>query len=112
MRTELVSDALQMALLKRRPTEGLLHHSDRGSQYASHAYQQLLSDHQIICSMSRKGNCYDNAMMESFFATLKQERVYQQIYQSRKQAQQDIFQYIHCWYNRQRRHSALGVLQS
>ncbi len=99
-----------MALLARKPERGLLHHSDRGSQYASNDYQQLLSDNRITCSMSRKGNCYDNAVMESFFATLKQELVYHRHYQTRQEARQDLFEYIHVWYNRRRRHSALGYL--
>jgi transposase InsO family protein len=90
--------------------QGLLHHSDRGSQYASNDYQQLLEDNHIDCSMSRKGNCYDNAVMESFFATLKQELVYHRLYQTRKEARQDIFESIQVWYNRKRRHSALGYL--
>ena len=106
----LVLSALQMALLSRRPGQGLLHHSDRGSQYASGDYQQLLEERKISCSMSRKGNCWDNAPMESFFATLKMERVYRRKYQSREQARQDIFQYIEVWYNRKRRHSSLGYL--
>jgi transposase InsO family protein len=106
----LVLSALQMALLFRRPGPGLLHHSDRGSQYASHDYRRLLKEQKISCSMSRKGNCWDNAPMESFFATLKQERVYRRKYQSRQQARQDIFQYIEVWYNRKRRHSSLGYL--
>jgi transposase InsO family protein len=106
----LVLSALQMALLFRRPGPGLLHHSDRGSQYASHDYRRLLKEQKISCSMSRKGNCWDNAPMESFFATLKQERVYRRNYRSREQARQDIFQYIEVWYNRKRRHSSLGYL--
>jgi transposase InsO family protein len=108
MERGLVIRALQMALLARKPGKGLLHHSDRGSQYASNDYQTLLRDNSITCSMSRKGNCYDNAVMESFFATLKQELVYHRQYQTRKEAKQDIFEYIHVWYNRKRRHSALG----
>jgi putative transposase len=106
----LVLAALQMALLARRPEPGLLHHSDRGSQYASHDYQQLLEKEMVSCSMSRRGNCWDNAPMESFFATLKQERVHRRQYQSRLQARQDLFQYIEVWYNRKRRYSALGYL--
>lgn len=108
MERGLVMNALQMALLARKPERGLLHHSDRGSQYASNDYQQLLKDNKITCSMSRKGNCYDNACMESFFATLKQELVYHRQYQTRKEAKQDIFEYIQVWYNRKRRHSSLG----
>jgi transposase InsO family protein len=104
----LVIDALQMALHLRRPGKGLLHHSDRGSQYCSYDYQNLLRQNKIICSMSRKGNCYDNAAMESFFATLKQELVYRQQYKNRVEAKQNIFEYIQVWYNRQRMHSSLG----
>lgn len=106
----LVINALKMALQSRHPPKGLLHHSDRGSQYASIDYQKLLVDHKISCSMSRKGNCYDNAVMESFFATLKQELVYHRLYQDRKEAKQDIFEYIQVWYNRKRSHSSLGYL--
>jgi transposase InsO family protein len=97
-----------MALMQRKPGKGLLHHSDRGNQYASHAYQHLLADAGGHCSMSRKGNCYDNAVVESFFATLKRERVYQRNYQTRLEAQQDIFHYIEVSYNRKRKHSTLG----
>jgi transposase InsO family protein len=110
MERGLVMNALRMALLARKPQKGLLHHSDRGSQYASNDYQKLLDDNKIACSMSRKGNCYDNAVMESFFATLKQERVYHQHYQNRQQAKQDIFEYIEVWYNRKRTHSTLGYV--
>lgn len=104
----LVARALEMACFQRSPEPGLLHHSDRGSQYASHDYQKLLKDHGIVCSMSRKGNCWDNAAMESFFSTLKMELVYHRNYESRAQAQADIFDYIEVFYNRQRLHSALG----
>lgn len=110
MERGLVINALRMALLDRKPPEGLLHHSDRGSQYASNDYQQVLNDYGIICSMSRKGNCYDNAVMESFFATLKQELVYRQPYRSRQDTKQYIFEYIQVWYNRKRKHSALQYL--
>ena len=110
MEKELVIKALKMALLNRKPPQGLLHHSDRGSQYASNDYQQLLKDYRITCSMSRKGNCYDNAVMESFFATLKQELIYRLPYQSHQQTKQDIFEYIQVWYNRKRIHSSLGYL--
>jgi transposase InsO family protein len=103
----LVERALQMAAAHRQPGEGVLHHSDRGSQYAAHNYQRLLSSHQMVCSMSRKGDCYDNAMMESFFSTLKSECA-DGVFDSRAEARQSIFEYIEVWYNRQRRHSALG----
>jgi transposase InsO family protein len=102
--------ALTDALQRRRPAPGLLHHSDRGSQYASRDYQQLLTDHGLIASMSRTGNCWDNAPMESFFHSLKTERVYRTVYRTRAEARQDIFEYIEVWYNRQRLHSALGYL--
>lgn len=108
MEKDLVMKALQMALQARKPEEGLLHHSDRGSQYACKDYQKLLTANKMHCSMSRKGNCYDNAVMESFFATLKQELVYHRQYQNQNEAKQDIFEYIEIWYNRKRRHSTLG----
>jgi len=104
--TPLVEQALQMALLRRKPAADLLHHSDRGSQYASHDYQALLAIHQIQVSMSRKGNCYDNAMLESFIGTLKTECGVDR-YETRRTARGTIFEYIEVWYNRQRRHSAL-----
>jgi len=103
-------DALQMALTDRQPPQGLLHYSDRGSQYASHEYQQLLAAHSVLSSMSRKGNCWDNAVAESFFATLKLELVYQNHWRTRSQARSEVFEYIEWFYNRQRRHSALGYL--
>lgn len=107
----LVSDALHMALRQRQPDEGLLHHSDRGSQYASFDYQQLLSQRRITISMSmsRTANCYDNAMKESFFATLKTECA-QQPFPTRAAPRVAIFEFIEVWYNRQRLHSALGYL--
>jgi transposase InsO family protein len=110
MPTDLVADALKMALLHRQPTEDLLHHSDRGSQYASQAYQRLLARHGITVSMSRSGNCYDNAMMESFWATLKTELIHLCRYRTRQQAKQSIFEYIEVFYNRRRLHSSLGYL--
>ena len=110
MRTELVSDALSMALARRSPGEGLLHHSDRGVQYASEDYQHLLQSHGIACSMSGKGDCWDNAVMESFWATLKTELVNHERYETREQARASIFEYIEVFYNRQRLHSALGYL--
>lgn len=100
--------ALQMALSRRRPPAGLLHHSDRGSQYASRDYRALLLDHQALASMSRTGNVYDNAPMESFFATLKTELIHHRTYPSRQQAKADIFEYIEVFYNRQRLHSTLN----
>jgi len=112
MQSSLVMDALRMALGRRclDQAASLLHHSDRGRQYASHAFQELLRDHNITCSMSRKGNCWDNAMMESFFATLKKERVYHETYATREAARQSVFEYIELFYNTRRRHSALGYL--
>lgn len=109
MQTYLVMDALRMALGRRCP-DLLLHHSDRGSQYASQAYRELLQEHNITCSMSRKANCWDNAMMESFFATLKKERVHHEVYSTREAASQSVFEYIELFYNPRRRHSALGYL--
>jgi putative transposase len=105
---ELAIQALNMALRRRTPTSGLLHHSDRGIQYAAGDYQQLLADHGIVCSMSRKGNCWDNAVVESFFHTLKVELVHHRRYLTRDEARQDIFEWIEVFYNRQRRHSTLG----
>jgi transposase InsO family protein len=107
---QLVIDALQMALQARRPESGLLHHSDRGCQYASFNYRKMLEDAGCVCSMSRKGNCWDNAPVESFFATLKRELVHDRRYQTRRQAQSEIFEFIEVWYNRKRRHSSLGYL--
>lgn len=106
----LTKKALQMALARRQPQPGLLHHSDRGSQYASASYQHLLSSHQALTSMSRTGNVYDNAPMESFFATLKTELLHHRNYATRQQAKTDIFEYIEVFYNNQRLHSALGYL--
>lgn len=110
MKEELVSDALRMALLRRKMPENLLLHSDRGSQYASRAYQTLLKQYGITCSMSRKGNCWDNAPMESFFKTLKTECVYRQPLQTREEAKARLFDYIEVFYNRQRQHSSLNYL--
>jgi putative transposase len=104
----LVERALWMAICNRGPKPGLLHHSDRGCQYASHDYRKLLERRGIVCSMSRKGNCWDNAVMESFFGTLKTELVYHREYETREEARSDIFDYIEVFYNRQRLHSALG----
>jgi transposase InsO family protein len=105
---DLAEHALTMALANRKPTAGLLHHSDRGSQYAATSYQQLLTTHGITTSMSRRGNCWDNACVESFFGTLKRELVYHRHYATREEAKQDIFEYIEVFYNRRRRHSTLG----
>ena len=110
MTSRLVVDALEMAVSRRLPGEGLVTHSDRGSQYASDHYQRLLERHGIICSMSRRGDCWDNAPMESFFATLKKELVHHENYQTRAEARASVFEYIEVFYNRVRRHSALGYL--
>jgi transposase InsO family protein len=105
---ELAERALTMALAKRKPTVGLLHHSDRGSQYAAPRYQRLLDEHGITPCMSRTGNCWDNACVDSFFGTLKRELVFHQHYATREEARQDIFEYIEVFDNRTRRHSTLG----
>ncbi len=108
--TALVKSALNMAVSHRVPEPGLIHHSDRGVQYASDSYQQVLKDLDIVCSMSRKGNCWDNAMMESFFGSVKTECVYLNKYSTREQAKQDLFKYIEIFYNRKRRHASLGYI--
>ncbi|MCK2097769.1 IS3 family transposase [Thauera aromatica] len=110
MTTDLVLDALSMAWFRRRPEPGVLFHSDRGSQYASHAYQARLATYGMRGSMSRKGNCWDNAPTESFFNSLKNERVHGVSYATRNEAASDLFQYIAVFYNRSRRHSTLGYL--
>jgi putative transposase len=107
---KLVTAALQMALLQRQPGAGLVHHSDRGSEYASSSYQMLLREQDIQASMSKKGDCYDNAMIESFWATLKEECFEKRIFSSRNEAKTAIFEYIEVYYNRKRRHSSLGYL--
>jgi putative transposase len=106
----LAIDALGMALRTRRPEPGLIHHSDRGVQYASGDYQRLLREHGITCSMSRKGDCWDNAVAESFFSTLKAELVYRTDFVSRNQAFALLFEYIEAFYNGRRRHSSLGYV--
>jgi transposase InsO family protein len=110
LRTELVADALAMALARRSPAAGLVHHSDRGVQYASDQYQALLREHGMQVSMSGKGDCWDNAAMESFWATLKTELVYHEHYATREQARESIFEYIEVFYNRKRLHSSLGYV--
>jgi putative transposase len=107
---ELALDPLQQAVQTRRLGSGLIAHSDRGVQYASHAYQALLRSHGIACSMSRKGDCWDNAVVESFFSTLKCELVHDADWYSRREAEREIATWIDDWYNRQRRHSSLGYL--
>ena len=108
MRTELVISALEMAWGRRRPGPGLISHSDRGSQYTAHAYQALLADYDMRASMSRKGDCWDNAVMERFFGSLKSEWTETQRYETRQQARRDIIRYIEMEYNSQRLHSTLG----
>ncbi len=105
---ELATTALRQAVAREKPPEGLIHHSDRGRQYASYGYQALLKRYSITPSMSRKGNCYDNAYMESFFSTLKRELVHGERYRTRKEARLSIFEYVEVFYNRIRRHSSLG----
>jgi putative transposase len=108
MTADIVIDAMTMAWLRRKPAAGLIHHSDRGSQYASHAFQSRLKEYGMICSMRRKGNCWDNAPMESFFNSLKNERAHGTRYETRNDAIADAFDYIEPFYNRRRRHSTLG----
>jgi putative transposase len=110
MESRLVVDALAMAVERRLPDEGLLAHSDRGSQYASEHYQRLLAKHGITCSMSRRADCWDNAPMESFFASLKKELVHGADFATRAEARAAIFEYIEVFYNVQRRHSSLGYV--
>ena len=108
--TTLVKDALEMALGRRRPSSGLIHHSDRGSQYASHAYRDLLKAHGIECSMSGKGDCLDNAVAERFFGSLKREWTSHRDYATRQEARDDIMAYIELFYNSTRKHSYLGYV--
>jgi putative transposase len=110
LRQELAIAALTMAIQRQRPGRGLIHHSDRGSQYAAGDYRKLLKANGMVASMSRKGNCWDNAPMESWFHTLKTELVHQTHYVSREAARRDLFAYIEGYYNRQRLHSALGYI--
>ena len=110
LRTELASAALMMAIQRQRPAAGLIHHSDRGVQYASHDYRAILAAAGIIASMSRKADCFDNAPMESFFHTLKTEHVHHRHYATRAEAQRDVFAFIEGFYNRTRLHSAIGYI--
>lgn len=110
MKTGLCLKALKSAVKRHRPPRGLLHHSDRGVQYCSKEYQGFLRRNGIVCSMSRKGNCYDNACAETFFSTIKCELIYHKRYKTRNEAQEDIFWYIEVFYNRKRRHQALGYM--
>ena len=108
MSTQLVLDALMMAIWRRGKPIELLHHSDQGSQYTSEDFQRLLADQNIECSMSRRGDCWDNAAMESFFSTLKTERTSRKRYRTRDEARADVFDFIERFYNPRRRHSTLG----
>ncbi|GAB6140193.1 hypothetical protein JCM14076_09220 [Methylosoma difficile] len=110
MRAKLVNDALLMAIWKRKPAKDLLWHTDRGSQYASESHRSLLKQYDIRQSISRKGNCWDNAVSESFFHTLKTERVHHQTFRNRDEARQVVFEYIEVFYNRERLHSTNGYL--
>jgi putative transposase len=110
MTAQLVLDALMMAIWRRGKPIELLHHSDQGSQYTSEDFQRLLSDQGVTCSMSRRGDCWDNAAMESFFSTLKTERTNRKSYQTRDEARADVFDYIERFYNPRRRHSTLGQI--
>ena len=106
----LVEESLIRAILNRRPEKGLIHHSDRGSQYCSREYRKIIDQYGVIASMSRKGNCYDNAPMESFWGTLKQELIHHRRYRTRHEAIEEITEYIEIFYNRQRRQARLGYL--
>lgn len=105
---ELVTNALQMAIDGRKPEKGLIHHSDRGNLYTAHSYRNLQAEHGMISSMSRKGDCFDNAVAESFFASLKNEWTFYKHYSTRREARTDIFKYIEVFYNRKRLHQTLG----
>ena len=110
MTAQLVTDALLMAIWRRGKPDALLHHSDRGSQYTSEQFQRLMADNDVVCSMSRSGNVWDNAAMESFFSSLKTERIGRKVYRSRDAARADVFDYIERFYNKVRRHSTIGYL--
>jgi len=110
MTAQFVTDALMMAIWRRGKPDALLHHSDQGSQYTSEKFQRLMTDNGVTCSMSRSGNVWDNAAMESFFSSLKTERVSRKTYRTRNHAKADVFDYIERFYNPTRRHSTLGYL--
>jgi putative transposase len=110
MTSQFVTDALMMAIWRRGKPQALMHHSDRGSQYTSEQFQRLMADQGITCSMSRSGNCWDNAAMESFFSSLKTERTARKTYRTRDEARADVFDYIECFYNPKRRHSTIGYV--
>jgi putative transposase len=107
---QFVTDAVVMAIWRRGKPYALLHHSDHPSQYSSEQFQRLMADHGVVCSMSRSGNIWGNAAMESFFSSLKTERTARKIYRTRDQARADVFDYIECFYNTKRRHSTIGYL--
>ena len=110
MTAQLVTDALMMAIWRRGKPDALLHHSDRGSQYTSEQFQRLMADNGVVCSMSRSGNVWDNAAMESFFSSLKTERIGKKVYRTRDEARADVFDYVERFYNPVRRHSTIGYL--
>ena len=110
LHTKLISDALSMAMIKVGPDAQIIFHSDRGSQYASEAYRKLLKSHHITPSMSRKGNCYDNAYAESWFASLKKEWIYRHNYLTERELRSLVFEYIEVWYNKKRKHSGLDYM--
>ncbi len=110
MKKDLVINSLRMAIWRRRPASGLIFHSDRGSQYCSKDFQKMLKKNDMLSSMSRKGDCWDNSVAESFFGSLKKERVFDVTYSTREEARRDIVDYIEMWYNSRRRHSYLGYL--
>ena len=110
MTAQLVTDALVMAIWRRGKPDALLHHSDQGSQYTSEQFRRLMENNGVTCSMSRSGNVWDNAVMESFFSTLKTERTDRKVYRSRNQARADVFDFIERFYNPKRRHSTIGYL--
>ena len=110
MTAQLVTDALLMAIWRRDKPDALLHHSDRGSQYSRETFQKLMADNGVMCSMSRSGNVWDNAVMESFFSSLKTERVARKVYRSRDQARADVFDYIERFYNPRRRHATIDYI--
>ena len=110
MTAQFVTDALVMAIWRRGRPDALLHHSDRGSQYTSEQFQRLMADHGVVCSMTRSGNVWDNAAMESFFSSLKTERTARKMYRTRDQAKADVFDYIERFYNPKRRHSTIGYI--
>jgi putative transposase len=110
MTAQLVTDALMMAIWRRGKPDALLHHSDQGSQYTSEQFQRLMVDNGVVCSMSRSGNVWDNAAMESFFSSLKTERIGKNVYRTRDAARADVFDYIERFYNTVRRHSTIGYL--